>query len=131
MDKKEMVEILRKVLKEFDTKNQGYTLVMLISEESYANNTLNWNVLISAKWLDNQNLKKSLTKFIDILKKNGSENILKSISKISILRTSDTFVSSMNSFYSVSPKNIMDLPNISLHGVTIDKAVILESKKAA
>ena len=126
MDKEKMVENIRKSLKDFATGKNDYSLIMLVPSEPYSLNT-KWSLIVSAPWLDKKSHRETLRKLHSHLRATVPSSELTNLSRISFMRSDDTFVRSINFEFNV-PDGLVDINNSTINGVQIDKAYILRSQ---
>ena len=125
MDKEKMVENIRKSLKDFATGKNDYSLIMLVPSEPYSLNT-KWSLIISAPWLDKKSHRETLSKLHSHLRATVPSSELTNLSRISLMRSDDTFVRAITSEFNV-PDGLKDINNSVINGIQIDKAYVLRA----
>lgn len=127
MDKEKVVEKLRLVIKELVGTKGEFSLVMLIpTEPNVIDSKL--TLIISAPWLDKMSPKQALELMVKYLKKHLNEKELSYIIRVTTVNSSDNFIKAINSAFSVK-ESAFDITNSNIHGVQIDKAILLESHR--
>ena len=105
-------------------KDGDIALFMLQPLDYYIND---FSLVISTSTYDNLTKKEALMKFFTILKYNLNKEISKRIMRVTVLKTTDSFVKNINQMFKVTNCSIRYLNSVSIFGVHIENAIILES----
>lgn len=120
-----IVSKLRLVFKKLENKNGKFALIMLIPTEPTLIDS-KFTLIISATWLDNENQKKGIEIITSYLKRVLDDIEFSYITRVTIVHSTDKSVRTINSVFYVE-NGFERLTNINIFGVTIDKAILLES----
>ncbi len=128
MGKKILVKCLQSLIHEYAGKNSHFTLVMLIPTEPAVIDSY-YNVVFSAPWLDNYELKEAIDLMIkEIIRQLGTTDspAFRKINCINVVRTDGAFVNELTSTFTVS-NDVVTMDNYYINGVLIERAFLLES----
>jgi len=119
-----LVGDIEKVVETLRLQHGEFKLVMLYNSSLGA--PMSWNLIVSALWLDQM----KLTESIDLIARElhqelGLEN-MSSVSRITVLKTSDPFVRDVTNFYPVGTP----IPQLTAGDIS-GSGFILYSQKAA
>ena len=129
MDKDEIVTRVRDALSDYSHGREDFALVLLLpNDASIPLNDAKWTLIISAAWLDDENMRDVLKPLLISINKHFADVGPERISRVNVIKSDDAFVRMINSFYTVH-KGIIDLINLQAGSVLIDKALLLESQK--
>jgi hypothetical protein len=129
MDIFALVRDVEKVIGKLGTERGEFTLAMLYNNSLEAKSS--WNLIVSAPWLDKMTLTEGTRLIANALNQNlGLENQV-SVSRVTVLKTSEPFVRDMTNLYPVlkpgSPIPVNQLNTGDLSG----SGFILYSQRAA
>jgi len=129
MDRKTLVEKIRRVVKDFSNGRGDYSLVMLIPSDPAALDS-KVALLVSAPWLDEESPSEVIYEIIMCLREVlGASRLGYIIQAVVPARTSDPTVRAINSAYIVTDNETVELINVNAAGRQLDKATILESRQ--
>ncbi|MBN2267362.1 MAG: hypothetical protein JW725_03425 [Candidatus Babeliaceae bacterium] len=86
-----------------------------------------WHILISTDTYDQMTIKTALRDFMTILERHVETNVLKSILRVTILKTSDSFVKAVNRTFDVT-EEVEYLYTCTLANVYIERGILFESQ---
>ena len=109
-------------------KQQGHIALYMLIGTGFSS-TPSWNLVVSAAGYDTLSKKQAIENLLELLKNTLTKDTLRSLARITILKTNDSFVAALNQMFSVTEDSSMILQNFSVLDMTIDYAVILESAK--
>ena len=119
-----LVSDIEKVLENLRARRGEFKLAMLYN--SSIESTISWNLIVSAPWLDEMKLAPAVNLIArELHEKLGLENMT-SISRITVLKTTDPFVRDVTAFYPVG----IPIPQLTA-GEMSGSGFILHSQKAA
>ena len=124
MDNAILVEELRNTISAL-RKTQGHVALFMLTA-SEANVSIAQNLIVSTKGYDRMLTKDALIHLINLLKSKLSENSLKQLSRLTVLKTQDPFVKAINQAFNVKNSTV-SLQSSNIFGIHIENAVILES----
>jgi hypothetical protein len=123
-----LVTDVEKVIRKLQAEHGEFALVMLYNGSLGAE--LGWNLIISARWLDRMSLAEGTRLIANTLNQTlGLEN-QRSVSRVTVLKTSEPFVRDMNNLYPVEFGSRLPIPQLAA-GETLGSGLILFSQKAA
>lgn len=124
---KTLVSDVRKILDQIRAVRGPFVLAMLYNRAEEANT--GWNVIIAAPWADELGVADSTEAMVRELSFNlGLENKT-AISRVTVLKTDDSFVSAMNDYFSLVPLHGVQLMrNIVVDGVPIGSGYVFFSE---
>jgi len=129
MDKKTLVEKIRRVVKDFSNGRGDYSLVMLIPSDPAALNS-KVALLVSAPWLNEESPSEVIHDIVISLREVlGAFETAYTIQAVVPARTSDHTVRAINAAYIVTDNETVELINVNAAGRQIDRATILESRQ--
>jgi hypothetical protein len=117
---------LRKAMQKIAAKKGDFALFGLFMR---ADAPGTWDLVISAPWLAQGNLK-NLKEFTDLLSHELGEQSLREFSRIVTLEPSDPSVAAVVSAFSIDDGELR-VQHSNLFGLDIDDAIIMRAKKAA
>ena len=126
MDNEILVNELKKVVIALRKDKGHVALFMLNGTGTQAEQT--WNLIASVIGYDEIPLKKALVHLINLMRENVIEAHLKSLTRATILKTSDPFVKSMNQAFNVK-NSTARIQSSNIFGIYIENAILLESQK--
>jgi len=128
MDQETLVKEFRRFRTHLQAKNGPVALVLLVAPDQEATNS--WNVIVSAKGLDEKSRGEAIREVSKALRQTLKPALWTSISRATVLRTDDAFIRAFrNNFPSLPSGSILQA--VSVSGVDIPKAVVLETTKQA
>lgn len=125
--KKIMVEKLKNLIKKVEAQKGSITLFMLWRDVSEIDK---WTVVISAKWIDRMSQRLVLNYWIRLLQNTLNNKELNTISRISVIKTSDRFVQFLTRALNISGGAVRFSRN-QIGDYFIDDAIIFEAKKCS
>lgn len=128
MDKDTLVKKIVSSLEKFERKKGEFSLIMLIPTDPANIIGSKLTLLISAQWLDKMSQKDAYELVVNCLRKNLNDDEFPYIARVTFINTSDEFVKVINSAFKVK-KSIVNLENVNIFGVQIDRAYLLESNR--
>jgi hypothetical protein len=128
MDQDDLVADLRKVADDLEAETGPLALFMVVASNPDANDGL--NMIVSAPGLDEKSIGVAVRELSDALRRNVRQSEWRRFLRVTPLRTSDPFVRAMNSRFHAE-QSVINLDSISVTGIDIPRAVLLESKRVA
>lgn len=125
MDKETVVTKLKLAIKEFVRKKGKFSLVMLIPTEPSMISS-KFTLVISAPWLDKESQKQGIELITNCLRRYLDDKEFPYIARVTIIHSSDKYVKAINSAFNVT-NSTLNLTNVNIFGVEIDRAILLES----
>jgi len=123
-----LVTDIEKVIEKLRAEHGEFTLAMLYNSSLEAE--LGWNLIVSAPWLDQMSLAAGTRLIANALNQNlGLENQT-SISRVTVLKTSEPFVRDITNLYPVSTGSRIPINQLTA-GDLSGSGFILYSQKAA
>lgn len=123
MDNEILVKEFRKIIKILKAEDTHIALFMLKAADI---EVMGWNLIVSTVRYDSLTAKKALKELVGILNKNMKKNILKEISRMTVLKTNDPLVEEINRTFRI--KNSIKYINASyFFGIYIENAILFES----
>lgn len=117
---------LRKAMREIAEKKGDFTFFAIFLR---ADALGNWDLVVSAPWLEERRLK-PLGEFIDLLTKSIGRQSLRHFARIVTLNPRDPSLKKVVSAYSVDDGEVR-VQHSKLFGLDIEDAIIMRAKKAA
>jgi len=117
---------LRKAMQEIAAKKGDFALFGLFMR---ADAPGTWDLVVSAPWLEQGNLK-ALRKFSELLSNEIGEQSLRQFSRIVTLKPSDPAVAAVVSAFPIDDGELR-VQRSNLFGLDIEDAIIMRAKKAA
>ena len=117
---------LRKAMRKIAAKKGDFALFGLFMR---ADAPGTWDLVVSAPWLEQGNLK-SLEEFTELLSNEIGEQSLREFSRVVTLKPGDPSVTAVVSAFSVDDGELR-VQHSNLFGLDIDDAIIMRAKKAA
>lgn len=124
---KTLVSDVRKILDQIRAARGPFVLAMLYNRAEEANT--GWNVIIAAPWADELGVADSTEAIVHELSLNlGLENKT-AISRVTVLKTDDSFVRAMNDYFNLIPSQVVQpVRNIVIDGVPIGSGYVFFSE---
>ena len=124
-----LVEDVQKVIEQVRRLHGEFTLAMLYNNALDAR--FSWNLIVAAPWLDQLSLATGTRMIVDALYQNLKLENKGSISRVTVLKTTEPFVQDMTSLYPVSaPGSRFPVDQLTA-GELSGSGVILYSQAAA
>jgi len=103
-----------------------FTLVMLLPSDSNTSDS-QWNAVFSAKWLDPLSLREAVKSISDELKGTLPDGAFAKIQRVSILRTTESFVREVTSDLTIpiAPGTAYRVQSFAFSRFGVDEAIIL------
>ncbi len=118
-----LVEEVLTVVRRLQQEKGELSLAMLVTD-SWGEDA-SWTLLVSAQWMDNMSRKEVIGHIISLLRKHLSRKNWSSILMVSVLRSDDSFVRSMNRSFSVT-NSTATIQNLEIDGIELTRGVIFE-----
>jgi hypothetical protein len=128
MDQDDLVADLRKVADDLEAEAGPLALFMVVASNPDTNDGL--NMIVSAPGLDAKSIGVAVSELSDALRRNVRQSEWRRFLRVTPLRTGDPFVRAMNSRFHAE-QSVINLDSISVTGIDIPRAVLLESKRVA
>jgi hypothetical protein len=128
MDQEVLVNAFRRTAEQFEKLYGPVALLLLIAPDEEAIDS--WNVLISAHGLDSIPLGQAVSRVSETLRKTLKRSLWPVIARTTVLRTNDPFVQAFTHRYA-NLQSGSTLQAVSVSGVDIPKAVVVESNRRA
>jgi hypothetical protein len=109
-------------VRELTTKKGPFALVMLVPSESGLSDK--WNLVVSAKWIDDSGLQAAIPTISSSLKEHLSRLNAKKAERISVLSTTDSLVTDLKSL-DLQPGTAYHVQTFALTARGIEEAIIL------
>jgi hypothetical protein len=124
---KTLVNDVQKILNQIRTARGPFILAMLYNRAEEANT--GWNVIVAAPWADELGVADATGVIVrELSLKLGLENKT-AISRVTVLKTDDSFVRAMNDYFSlIPPQGVQPLRNIVVDGVPIGSGYVFFSE---
>ncbi len=106
-------------------KKEGHVSLFMLKSLEYDVNDL--SLIISSSAYDNLSKKQALMQLLDMLDHHLNEKMLKKIMRITILKTTDSFVKAINQLFQVTHFSVTYLNSAIISDIHIENALILES----
>jgi hypothetical protein len=123
-----LVGDLRNVADDIASKEGPLALFMVVASDPDTNTRL--NMIVSAPGLDAKSIGTAVRELSDALRRNVRQSEWHRFLRVTPLRTDDRFVRAMNSRFHAE-QSVINLDSISVTGIDIPRAVVLESKPVA
>lgn len=127
MDQELLVNGLKALFQKLDQQYGPVLLLMSLAVDVGIEDW--WNLIISAKGLDQHTRAEAIHIAADLMRESLPKKVWPSIARVSVLRTDDPFVKGMNSWYRAEDAPLM-VQSATISGVEIPKAIVLQSKAA-
>jgi hypothetical protein len=127
MDQELLVTGLKTLFQKLDQQYGPVLLLMSLAVDVGIEDW--WNLVISAKGLDQHTRAEAIHIAVDLMQESLPKKVWPSIARVSVLRTDDPFVKGMNSWYKAEDAPLM-VQSVTISGVEIPKAIVLQSKAA-
>ena len=128
MDQDDLVADLRKVADDLEAEAGPLALFMVVASNPDTNDGL--NMIVSAPGFDAKSIGTAVRELSDALRRNVRQSEWRRFLRVTPLRTGDPFVRAMNSRFHAE-QSIINLDSVSVTGIDIPRAVVLESKRVA
>jgi hypothetical protein len=129
MDHEILVNQLRDLIEQLQSQ-QGHLALCMLLGHSFGSNA-SWNLVVSAEGYNQLSKKNALEHLVSLLRHHLTDDTLPFIERVTILKTTDPFVKTVNHLFQVSEHSAVTVQNTAVLDVSIDAAIILESAKAA
>ena len=124
-----LVTDVEKVVESLRAQRGDFTLAMLYNNALEAESS--WNLIVSALWTDKLGAVEATRVIAQALNQGlGLEN-QRAISRVTVLKTSDSFVQDMVGLYPVTPGSRVPVAQLTAGQVTEGSGFILYSQKMA
>ncbi len=123
MDNEILVKEFPKIIRILKEEGTHISLFMLKAADI---DIMGWNLIVSTVRYDSLTTKNALKELVGILKNNMKKNILKEISRLTVLKTDDPFVEEINRTFQTE-NSIKYIKSSYFFGVYIENAVLFES----
>ena len=127
--KNQFVQQLIESVKEMEASNGLFTLAMLVPSESGL--TDRWNMVVSAKWIDDKGLKQAIPMVTSSLLKLLSKANVGKIDRISPLSTGEAIVRELVGEAEVTLGSAVRIESFTLTKRGIQEAIILVARHSA
>lgn len=87
-----------------------------------------WHLIVSAKELDQLSRSDAIKKMTTLIREHGDESFWRPLIRITVLKTQDPFVRSVNASMQVSPNEIETISDITVAGFEIPYALLVRSQ---
>lgn len=114
-------------VKDMESANGPFTLAMLVPSESRLSEK--WNLVVSAKWIDDDQLQPAIPKITTGLLNHLSNVNARKIERISPFGTKDSFVNDVVAEVEVTPGTAYRVQSFALTLRSIDEAIILAARQ--
>jgi hypothetical protein len=128
VDQEALVKEFRRSLRDLEKDLGRVSLLLLVAPDEQS--TDSWNVVVSADAYDHKSRGAAVRDFAEALRRSLDRMYWPSIARTTVLKTDDPFVNAFNRAYS-SAKPGATLHSLTISGVELPKAVVVESKQAA
>ncbi len=125
-----LVDDVEKVIGNLRKQYGDFTLVMLYNSGTVQASS-SWNLIVSAPWTDKMGVAKATRLFANALKDGLEFQDKRSISRVTVLETTDPFVREMTALYPVSPGSHIPIQQVTAGQVTEGSGFLLYSQKVA
>jgi hypothetical protein len=123
-----LVDDVQKVVEELRTEHGDFVLAMLYARNESADS--GWNLIVSAQWTDHIETADATRLVIQALSAGLDSENKRSISRVTVLPTTDPFVREIVSYYQVaSPGAGQWIRNVSADGVPIGNGFLFYSQQ--
>lgn len=128
MDKDTLVEKIMLAIEKLERMKGEFSLIMLIPTDPANIIDSKLTLLISAQWLDKMNQKDAYELVVNCLRGYLNNTEFPYMARVTFINSSDKFVKAINSIFKVK-RGVVNLENVNISGIQIDRAYLLESKK--
>jgi len=125
-----LVADVEKVVEGIRRQNGEFTLAMLYNSGGLQANT-SWNLIVSAPWTDKLGVADATKLFANALNDGLELQDKGSISRVTVLRTSDPFVREMKALYPAKQGSPVPLQQVTAGQITEGSGFLLYSQKVA
>jgi hypothetical protein len=108
------------------TKKGEFTLVMLVPSESGLSDR--WNLVVSAKWIDDNGLQAAIPTISSSLREHLSKLNASKVERISVLSTTEPLVADLKPL-DIQPGTAYQVQTFALTGRGIEEAIILVAQQ--
>jgi Arc/MetJ family transcription regulator len=130
MDQEALVRELRKLRAGLAHRGGPIALLMLLASDQGSQAA--WNLVVSAKGLDQRSRAQAVHELTNLLHKTTSRSTWDQIVRTTVLRTDDPFVRAFNAAFDTGIKKAaVNLVSTSVSGYDIPRALLLESHRTA
>jgi hypothetical protein len=120
------VEAMNKFVRALSTQKGALALAMLVPSESGLSDK--WNLVLSAKWIDQQGLQATIPTISSLLRTHVAKIHAAKIGRISVLRTTDMLVTDLMSL-GITPGTAYRVDSLALTMREINDSIILVAQK--
>lgn len=120
------VEAMNKFIRVLSTQKGALALAMLVPSESGLSNK--WNLVLSAKWIDEQELQAAIPTISSLLRTHVAKIHVAKIGRVSVLRTTDMLVTDLMSL-DITPGTAYRVDSLALTMREINDSIILVAQK--
>jgi hypothetical protein len=124
-----LVDDVEKPIETLRIQHGEFTLAMLYNDTLDA--VSGWNLIVSAPWTDAMGSAETIRLIARVLDESLSLENKRAISRITVLKTSDSFVRDMTRLYAVKPGSHIPLSQVTAGEITEGSGFILYSQKVA
>lgn len=114
-------------VKDMESADGPFTLAMLVPSESRLSEK--WNLVVSAKWIDSEQLQPAIPKITTGLLNHLSNVNARKIERISPFSTKDSFVNDVVAEVEVTPGTAYRVQSFALNMRGIEEAIILVARQ--
>ncbi len=123
-----LVDQIQRILEQVRTSKGEFTLAMLYS--SFEGGEGGWNLILSAVWTDGMDTGEAIQLFADVLRNSLTPESVPSISRITVLPTTDPFVLGITSAFAVAgPGSTIYISNSTFGGVQVQRGILFYSQR--
>ena len=117
-------ELMIAAIREIANRKGFFTLVMLLPSNTHE---AQWDAVFSAKWLDPLSLREAVKSMSNELKETLAEGAFAKIKRVSILRTTESFVREVTSDLTIpiKPGTAYRVQSFAFSRFGVDEAIIL------
>lgn len=90
-----------------------------------------WHLIVSAKELDKLSRSEAIKEMTTLVREHGDESFWRPLIRITVLKTQDPFVHSVNASMRVSPNEIVTISDATVAGFEIPYALLVRSQSVA
>lgn len=125
MDREVLVAEIKKLARELRRRDGPLALLMLVVDPTVS---VHWNVVVSARGLDEKSLIDGIREVIDAIRRTISKELWPSVKGVRVVRTDDPFVTAMTSEYPTRG-GVLTLRSCTIEDMEISKALVFVSKR--
>lgn len=128
MDQETLVKAFQKTAAQLESAYGPVALLLLVAPDEETIDS--WNVIVSAHGLDQKPRGEAVRELSEVLRKSLKKSLWTAVSRATVLRTNDPFVQAFTQRYSAL-RSGSTLQAVSVSGIDIAKAVVVETKRQA